>query len=337
MKKKKQNYCPHCGNRVSLKPEGEIPRRYCNQCKIYFYENPLPVVSCIHCTDKSILLVKRGNKPYKGSWCLPTGFAETGESIEQAALRELKEESGIEGKIINLVDVDSVKSRHYGDLTFITYEVAKIGGSLVAGDDATNVKYFHINKLPQLPFKSNEKAISSYIRSKADYWAIVESFNIAREDEEIERKKKFFLSDRLTEVIEKNVDLIARNWTDDVLDKRSTSSYQKLEREEVFHRGQLVILQFGHWLKGLYTDKDNHDFYVQMGKTRKMEGFRASEVISALSLIRKNIWEFALSQGMWNSTIDIYIALELERRMMLFFDKAAFYLSWGYETEDPGK
>ena len=74
-----------------------------------------------------------------------------------------------------------------------------------------------------------------------------------------------------------------------------------------------------------------------MGKTRKMEGFRASEVISALSLIRKNIWEFALSQGMWNSTIDIYIALELERRMMFFFDKAAFYLSWGYETEDPGK
>ena len=58
----------------------------------------------------------------------------------------------------------------------------------------------------------------------------------------------------------------------------------------------------------------------------------ASEVISALSLIRKNIWEFALSQGLWNETIDIYTALELERRMMLFFDKAAFYLSRGYES-----
>jgi 8-oxo-dGTP diphosphatase len=337
VKKKKQNFCPHCGNKVTLKPEGEITRRYCNQCKVYFYENPLPVVSCIHCTGKSILLVKRGNKPFQGSWCLPTGFAEIGESIEEAALRELREESGITGKIINLVDVDSVKSRYYGDLTFITYEVEKVGGSLVAGDDATEVRYFPIDKLPQLPFKSNEKAIRTYIRNKADYWAIVDSFNLAREDEEIDARKRFFLSDRLTEVIEKNADLIAGNWTEDILQKNSTISYRKLGKEEVFKRGQKVILQFGYWLKGLYTDKDNRDFYVQMGKTRKKEGFRASEVISALSLVRKNIWEFALSQGMWEKTIDIYIVLELERRMMLFFDKAAFYLSWGYETEDTGK
>jgi 8-oxo-dGTP diphosphatase len=337
VKKKKQNYCPHCGNRVSLKPEGEIPRRYCNQCKIFFYENPLPVVSCIHCIYKSILLVKRGNKPYKGSWCLPTGFAETDESIEQAALRELKEESGIEGKIINLVDVDSVKSRHYGDLTFITYEVEKVGGSLAAGDDATNVKYFHINKLPFLPFRSNEKAIRAYIRSKEDIWAIVESFKLSRGAEEIEMRKKYFLSDRLIEVIEKNADMIARNYTDDILDKKSTHGYRKLGRDEIFKRGQRIILLFNQWLNSLSTDKDIRDFYVQMGRTRKREGFKVSEVLSALSLIKKNIWELALSQGMWEKTIDIYIVLELDRRMVLFFDKAAFYLSWGYETEDAGK
>ncbi len=74
-----------------------------------------------------------------------------------------------------------------------------------------------------------------------------------------------------------------------------------------------------------------------MGRTRKKEGFKVSEVLSALSLIKKNIWELALSQGMWEKTIDIYIVLELDRRMVLFFDKAAFYTSWGYETEDPGK
>jgi ADP-ribose pyrophosphatase YjhB (NUDIX family) len=337
MKKKKQNYCPHCGEAISIRPEGEIPRPYCSNCKTYFYENPLPVVSCIHCIDKSILLVKRGNKPYKGNWCLPTGFAETGESIEQAALRELQEESGIEGKIINLVDVDSVKSRHYGDLTFITYEVEKVGGTLFAGDDATEVRYFLIDKLPYLPFKSNEKAIRSFIRNKADYWAIVESFNLAKEDEGIEQRKRFFLSDRLNEVIEKNADLLAEKWATDVMEKNSTLSYRNLSKEEVFHRGQRVILQFGRWLKGLYTEKDNRDFYIQMGISRKMEGFKASEVISALSLVRKNIWEFALSQGMWEKTIDIYIVLELERRMMLFFDKAAYYLSRGYESDDSSK
>jgi ADP-ribose pyrophosphatase YjhB (NUDIX family) len=331
---KKQNYCPYCGDGISSKKEGEIPRLYCTTCKTFFYENPLPVVSCIHCTERSLLLVKRGNKPFKGKWCLPTGFAETGESIEEAALRELKEESGISGKTINLVDVDSVKSKHYGDLTFITYEVEQTGGSLKAGDDAAEVRYFPIEKLPVLAFTSNEKAVRTFIRNKVDYWAILDSFNLARVDEEPDQKKKFFLSDRLIEVIEKNADLIAGKWVEDVLEKRSTTHYQRLEKEEVFRRGQMVILQFGHWLKGLYTEKDNRDFYMTMGKTRKNEGFRSSEVISALSLIRKNIWEFALSQGMWNKTIDIYIALELERRMMMFFDKAAFYLSRGYESED---
>lgn len=332
MNLKKQKYCPHCGNKISTRPEGEIVRRYCIHCKVYFYENPLPVVSCIHCTEKSILLVKRGNKPYKGSWCLPTGFAESGESIEEAALRELQEETGLTGKIIGLIDVDSVKGRFYGDLTFITYEVEKMGGVIKAGDDATAVKYFPIDHLPQLPFKSNQKAIKAYIRSKADYWAIIESFNQVKEEEEFEVKKRFFLSDRLTEVIESNAELIAQRWTEEVLIKRSTSSYRNLSREEIHKRGQMVIVQFGHWLKGMYTEKDNRDFYMQMGRTRKSEGFLASEVISALSLIRKNIWEFALSQGMWHETIEIYIALELEKRMMLFFDKAAFYLSRGYES-----
>ena len=63
------------------------------------------------------------------------------------------------------------------------------------------------------------------------------------------------------------------------------------------------------------------------------EGFKQSELLSALSLIRKYIWEFALSQGMWQKTIDIYRTLELERRMMLFFDKASYHVCKGYEKE----
>jgi hypothetical protein len=63
----------------------------------------------------------------------------------------------------------------------------------------------------------------------------------------------------------------------------------------------------------------------------RQEGYALSEVLSALTLTRKYIWEFALSPGMWDKTIDIYMALELERRMMLFFNKAAYYISRGYE------
>jgi len=72
-------------------------------------------------------------------------------------------------------------------------------------------------------------------------------------------------------------------------------------------------------------------YYRNLGAMRKKEGYALSELISALSLIRKYIWEFALAQGMWNKTIDIYRTLELERRMMLFFDKASYNVCKGYE------
>jgi len=74
-------------------------RDFCPCCNSYFYENPLPVVSSILESSRQILLVKRGRPPSKGLWCLPSGFAEAGESIEEAALRELKEETGIKGKL----------------------------------------------------------------------------------------------------------------------------------------------------------------------------------------------------------------------------------------------
>jgi hypothetical protein len=60
-------------------------------------------------------------------------------------------------------------------------------------------------------------------------------------------------------------------------------------------------------------------------------------VLSTLSLIKKHLWEFALSRGVWNKTIDIYMTLELNRRIVIFFDKAVFYTTQGYETRDPAR
>jgi NADH pyrophosphatase NudC (nudix superfamily) len=116
--KKHRKHCIYCGREITKKSEDGVLRDFCPCCNSYFYENPLPVVSTIIESSRQILLVKRGRAPSKGLWCLPSGFAEAGESIEEAALRELKEETGIKGKIIKLLDVDSYKSRFYGDLLF---------------------------------------------------------------------------------------------------------------------------------------------------------------------------------------------------------------------------
>ena len=217
MKNKKRKFCPYCGENIILKNENDILREYCPSCNVFFYDNPLPVVSSVLEKNRKILLVKRKNKPYKGMWCLPSGFAETGETIETAALRELKEETGIKAKITTLVDADSCKNYLYGDLIFLSFEVEQTGGKLEAGDDAIDTKYFPIDKIPKLAFSSNTKAVEAYIKSKKEYWAIIDSFNLSlsmdKSKEEIN-----FLSNKMIEVIENTPDSLI----DSVLGKLHT-------------------------------------------------------------------------------------------------------------------
>ena len=329
--KKKRNYCPHCSETLIKKSEGDTIRDFCEKCNLYFYDNPLPVVSTIIAKERSILLVKRRNEPYEGEWCLPTGFAETGETIESAALRELEEETAIEGKIIGLVDVDSNNDPFYGDLFFITFEAEWTSGEPLAGDDAIEVNFFPITELPKLAFRSNTKAVEIYIRSKQDFWAIADSFSLSLEGKTAKKRKGDFLSDKLIRLIEQNADVISLRWLEAVRTNKSTPTYARFAPDYSCERNKIVIKQFGKWLGGYYSNKDIKNFYRQLGKDRKSEGFALSEVISALSLTRKHVWEFALSQQMWTKTIDIYMTLELERRMMLFFDKAAYHIVKGYE------
>ncbi len=332
MKRKKRIFCPYCGGKIIKKKEGDVLREHCPVCKIYFYDNPLPVVSTILEKDRKIVLVKRRNKPYKGMWCLPSGFAEIGESTEAAALRELEEEAGVKAKITNLVDVDSCTNYLYGDLIFLSFEVEQTGGKLVAGDDAIDVKYFPIEKIPKLAFSSNIKAVNTYIKNKLDYWAIVDSFSLSISEKETEDKKKNLLSNKLIKVIEKNSESIADLWVQDVTTNKSTLSYHQFDKQSLFERFQTVISQYSKWLGGDYDKYDVRNFYTKLGEKRRMEGFAVSEVISSLSLVKKHVWEFALSRGMWYKPIDIYKALELERRMMLFFDKGTYWISKGYEN-----
>jgi hypothetical protein len=118
---------------------------------------------------------------------------------------------------------------------------------------------------------------------------------------------------------------------EDVKQNRSTPTYHVFDSQLLYHRVFLKISHFGQWLGGSYHGQDIVSYYMNLGRERKWEGFRLSEVISALSLLKKHIWAFAMSQGMWSRTIDIYMILELDKRTNVFFDKATYYLAKGYE------
>ncbi len=332
--KRKRTFCHYCGGSVIREYEEGIERDFCTACRTFFYENPLPVVSVILAKDREIVLVKRGRRPYRSRWCLPTGFVESGESIETAALRELEEEAGIRGRIVGLVDVDSGKNSFYGDLIFLTFEAEADGGLLRSGGDTVAARYFPLGELPRLAFPANNRAVERFIAAKADYWAIVDSFSLAAAGGEAAAgRKQNLLSDRLVQVIEANAALISRLWIEDVTTNRSTPGYHHFDRQRLFGRVHTILSQFGKWLGGGYDDRDIQAYYTDMGRERRREGFNLGEILSALSLIKKHLWEFALSRGMWQKTIDIYMALELDRRIVVFFDRASFYTARGYEGQ----
>ncbi|MBE8539127.1 NUDIX domain-containing protein [Geoglobus acetivorans] len=100
-----------------------------------------------------IVLVKRKNEPFKGSYALPGGIVEYGESVERAVIRETKEETGLDVVVEKLVGVYSDPDRdprgHFVSICFLTRVV---GGELKAGSDAREVKIFKLNELPELAF-----------------------------------------------------------------------------------------------------------------------------------------------------------------------------------------
>ncbi|MEO1553147.1 MAG: NUDIX hydrolase [Pseudomonadota bacterium] len=117
---------------------------------------PVPAVGVVCFRDEEVLLIRRGTPPRRGEWSLPGGRIEPGETAKRAALRELREETGIEAEIVALVDVvDAIFNNRAGDLitrhyVLVDYAARWVSGVPVAGDDAAEARFFHQSELGSL-------------------------------------------------------------------------------------------------------------------------------------------------------------------------------------------
>jgi len=142
-------FCPFCSSElVSGHIEGR-DRKYCERCGFIHYKNPLPSAAGVILKDDRLLLIRRGVEPAKGKWSLPSGFIEEGESPEEGCMREVLEETGLETIVKKLLGVYHVSLEMYGDVIIITYLLKKTGGSLEAGSDATDARYFKVDEVPR--------------------------------------------------------------------------------------------------------------------------------------------------------------------------------------------
>lgn len=122
------------------------------------YVAPALTVDAVLLKGNEILLIQRGRDPYQGKWALPGGFVDVGERVEDAARRELMEETGLRGDIVDLLGVWSDPSRDPRGHTVSVVFVCKVGGivQLEAGDDAAEARWFDLDKLPELAFDHAE-------------------------------------------------------------------------------------------------------------------------------------------------------------------------------------
>ncbi|MEM9667723.1 MAG: NUDIX hydrolase [Pseudomonadota bacterium] len=119
-------------------------------------EQIVPAVGVVCLRGEDVLLIRRGQPPLSGSWSLPGGRIEFGETAEGAALRELKEETGVEAVLCGLIDVvDGIfTSRRSGDTTrhylLCDYAARWVSGDTVAGDDAADAKFVSPEELQSI-------------------------------------------------------------------------------------------------------------------------------------------------------------------------------------------
>jgi len=122
----------------------------CPECKkeIEVYQNPIPTVDIIiEIESKGIILIKRKNPPY--GWAIPGGFVDYGESLEMAAIREAKEETNLDVKLIRQFYTYSDPKRDPRHHSISTVYIAKVNGIPQAKDDALEIGTFNESNLPE--------------------------------------------------------------------------------------------------------------------------------------------------------------------------------------------
>lgn len=126
-----------------------------------------PAADAIIEKDGKIVLIKRGKEPFFGQWALPGGHLEEDEALEDTVVREAKEETGLDVEPVAIHGVYSDPKRDPRGIVGISFVCELKGGKLKGGDDASEAKWFPLEKLPKLA-ADHSKILKDYLKWKRD-------------------------------------------------------------------------------------------------------------------------------------------------------------------------
>ena len=160
-------FCPVCGARLESRvlKATEPTRLVCTSqtCGFVFYLDPkIAVGTVIRMEDGKIVLVRRAIEPGYGKWVFPGGYVDRGEEVTLAAIREAREESGLEITLDRLINIYSYAGR---TPVIIVYAATCTGGELAVDDEGLEARAFNPEDIPwdELAFRSTHDALAEYL------------------------------------------------------------------------------------------------------------------------------------------------------------------------------
>jgi ADP-ribose pyrophosphatase YjhB (NUDIX family) len=158
-------FCPRCGAAMErrLLKITEPERPVCTQCGFIFYLDPkIAVGTIIKAASGRLVLVRRAIEPGYGKWVFPGGYVDRGELLTAAAIREAREECGLDVRLDGLVNIYS-----YAGSTpvIVVYAATAIGGSLAMDEECLETAEFEASTIPwtELAFASTREGLRDYL------------------------------------------------------------------------------------------------------------------------------------------------------------------------------
>ena len=157
-------YCSGCAAVLEMKEANGAVRPVCPSCGRIVYFDPKLAAITIIAREEHVLLVRRANEPGYGLWSVPGGYVDRGEVVEEAAAREILEETGLEVDIDKLIGLYSEAGRTVIVAAFSGFER---GGELTAGSEALDVGFFGLSNLPPMAFSGDVRILENWFNTRS--------------------------------------------------------------------------------------------------------------------------------------------------------------------------
>jgi len=139
------------------------------------------------------------------------------------------------------------------------------------------------------------------------------------------------ISQTLVELIEKNADKITQQWLADVKKNPLTPYYHTFSEDRLYDRAFHMYKNLAQFLMVQTPKEEIAKYYKKYGKDRYEEGFPLPQLVYSFILFRRHLWLFVLHSGFYDTAYELHRVLELNNRVILFFDRALFHMVQAYD------